>query len=74
MNDQPKKARKRIIFICCAVVAVVIVAFCCVFLLDIFQYNTGVVTKIAAKSNSNDELSLEISYFLPMGGYSVCGV
>lgn len=74
MNDQPKKARKRIIFVCCAVVAVVIVASCCVFLLDIFQYNTGVVTMIAAKSNSDDELSLEISYFLPMGGYSVCEV
>jgi hypothetical protein len=49
-------------------------AFLLFFLYDILQYNTGVVTKITAKAQGSDELNLEITYFLPMGKYSVRGV
>lgn len=60
------KKKSRIIF------AVVIFTgiICAVFISEIFQYNTGVVTKISAKT-SNDNIELKIAYFLPMGGYSV---
>ena len=63
--------KKVIIILVCAVLVISISA---VFLYDILQYNTGVVTKITAKAQGSDELNLEITYFLPMGKYSVRGV
>ena len=63
--------KKVIIILACVVLVISISA---VFLYDILQYNTGVVTKITAKAQDGDELNLEITYFLPMGKYSVRGV
>jgi len=63
--------KKVIIILVCVVLVISISA---VFLYDILQYNTGVVTKITAKAQGSDELNLEITYFLPMGKYSVRGV
>ena len=45
-----------------------------VFIFNLLQYNTGVVTDITAKANDEDSLELRIAYFSPMGGYSVRSV
>ena len=63
--------KKVIIILVCVVLVISISA---VFIFDILQYNTGVVTKITAKAQGSNELNLEITYFLPMGKYSVRGI
>ncbi len=63
-----KTSKRKLIVICCIVLAVVLFA---VFVIDLLQYNTGVVTKITAATRNNEKLELQMTYFLPMGGYSV---
>jgi hypothetical protein len=46
----------------------VLLAGCAV---DIFSYNTGVVAGISAVETGEGEWELNLTYFLPMGGYSV---
>ncbi|MBR2860713.1 MAG: hypothetical protein IKB86_02620 [Clostridia bacterium] len=60
---------KKIAILLTSVVLIGVICF--VFLSDILQYNTGVVTNITAKTSNEDNLELKIAYFLPMGGYFV---
>lgn len=62
------KAIRNCIVLGCIVLAVVLLAAFCV---DIFSYNTGVVTGISAVETGEGEWELNLTYFLPMGGYSV---
>ncbi len=71
INCSPKTSQKKPIVICCVALAVILIVTSVVLVLDIFQYNTGVVTKITTRAKNNDELELKMTYFLPMGGYSV---
>lgn len=61
--------KKKTIIILASIVLLGII--CAVFIFTIFQYNTGVVTKITAKASDGEHLELALAYFLPMGGYSV---
>lgn len=67
----PKTGSKRLIAVGCIVLAVILIAASAVFVSDLLQYNTGVVTSIKATSKNNGEIGLKITYFLPSGGYSV---
>lgn len=62
------KTIRNCIVLGCIVLAVVLLAAFCV---DIFSYNTGVVTGISAVETGEGEWELNLTYFLPMGGYSV---
>lgn len=61
-----KANQKKRIVLCCIVVAVVLLAVCA---FDLLRYNTGVVTTITVVEK-NDKLELQMTYLLPMGGYS----
>ena len=62
--------KKPIILYCTSIVLVLLVASI-IFVHDIFQYNTGVITAISLVKSGHDTLELRLTYFLPMGGYSV---
>ena len=62
-----KAIRNCIVLGCIVLSAVLLAAFC----VDIFSYNTGVVTGISAVETGEGEWELNLTYFLPMGGYSV---
>ena len=70
-----RKTTKRILIaVCCIALAIIIAVSSVAFVRDIFQYNTGVVTRISAGAKNKNEINLKITYFLPMGGYSVRNV
>ena len=62
-----KTIRNCIVHGCMALAVVLLAAFA----VDIFSYNTGVVTGISAVEKGDGEWELNLTYFLPMGGYSV---
>lgn len=62
-----KTIRNCIVHGCIALAVVLLAAFA----VDIFSYNTGVVTGISAVEKGDGEWELNLTYFLPMGGYSV---
>ena len=61
--------KKKTIIILASIVLIGIISS--VFVFNFLQYNTGVVTKISTKESNKDNLELKITYFFPMGGYSV---
>ncbi len=63
--------RNKIIITFCIALSVILIVGSLIFLDAIFQYKTGVMTKITAKTQSQGEINLKINYFFPMGGYSV---
>ena len=67
----PGSGTKKRIILCCTAVALVLLIASIVFVYDIFQYNTGVITAISPVQLGHDTLDLRLTYFLPMGGYSV---
>ena len=60
------KIIRRVIIICAVLLAVLVV--------DLLQYGNGVVPTIAVAQKSDDALELQMTYILPMGGYSVYNV
>lgn len=62
-----KTIRNCIVLGCIALAVVLLAAFAA----DIFSYNTGVVAGISAVETGEGEWELNLTYFLPMGGYSV---
>ena len=66
----PVSGTKKRIILCCTAVALVLLVASIVFVYDIFQYNTGVITAISPVQLGHDTLDLRLTYFLPMGGYS----
>ena len=60
------KKKSRIIFSSVIIIGII----CAVLSFALSRYNTGVITKLTAKS-SGDNIELKMTYFLPMGGYSV---
>ena len=62
-----KTNKKKRIVTYCIVLAVVLFA---VFVIDLLSYNTGVVSNITV-ANKNVDLELQMTYLLPMGGYTV---
>ena len=65
------KINKRLVITCVSLLLVAALIASVFFLIDIFKYNTGVVTEISVRSKSREQLELKITYFLSMGGYSV---
>ena len=70
-NIKSRLKFKKLIVVCSIVLALAIVICSVVFVFDIFKYNTGVVRNISVKTKGADEVELKMTYFLPMGGYSV---
>lgn len=69
-NTKASFSGKRVILIC-SIVLVVAILIGAIFLIDLYQYNTGVVRNIAVKSKGDNQIELNMTYFLPMGGWSV---
>lgn len=62
-----KTDKKKRIVTCCIVLAVVLLV---IFVIDLLQYNTGVVSGIAVVEMNDNALELQMAYLLPVGGYS----
>lgn len=65
---------KKRLAVILSVLLIVCLAVCTVFVLGGFKYDTGVVTKITVNEINRDNLELKMTYFYPMGGYSVRNV
>ncbi len=72
-RPKPKANFKILIAVLCIAVAIVIafIAASAAFVIDISVYDTGVVRYISVFTKQENELELNMLYFLPMGGYSV---
>lgn len=64
------KSKKKLIATVCIVLAILF-AIC---VIDLLQYGTGVVPTITVAEKNADTLELQMTYVLPMGGYSAHNV